>query len=183
MVFFTWLRERLGLADAVFLRIPLEGVRGELYASPMPYGPYDKLNQLLRRYQAAGIQIAVPLVTDEEMKRKLKRDLLAAYARAGIEVIRLPITDLTSPALGDVRAFVDTVEPRLRDGGKIAVHCNAGTGRTAVVSACLASRLLQLDGRDATRYIESLMATQITASQKQVVERFGDQTQAATSKA
>ncbi len=169
-----WIRERLGLEDEVFLRVPLAGIDGELYASPMPFGPYDKLNQLMRRYKNMDIEFAVSLVTDEEIARKAKRDVLALYAKAGIESIRFPIRDLTSPPVEDVRELVNRIGPYLRAGAKIVIHCNAGTGRTAVVIACLCADLLNLDGQGAIDYVQSLMATQITESQKRVVRTFAD---------
>jgi protein-tyrosine phosphatase len=169
-----WIRERLGLEDEVFLRVPLAGIDGELYASPMPYGPYDKFNQLMRRYKTMGIEFAVSLVTDEEIARKAKRDVLGLYAQAGIESIRFPIRDLTSPPVDDVRELVNRIGPYLRAGAKMVIHCNAGTGRTAVVIACLCADLLDLDGQAAIDYVQSLMATQITESQKRVVHTFAD---------
>jgi protein-tyrosine phosphatase len=168
----NWIRSKLGTQDVVFLRVPLEGIAGSLYVSPMPYGPYDKYNQLLKRYVQEKIEFAIPLVTDAEIARKAKRDVLDLYRKNGIEVIRFPIEDLTSPELQKVRELVKTVAPYLRAGAKVAVHCNAGVGRTAVIVACLVSKLLDLDGPEATRYITSLMHTQMTSSQKRVVEKF-----------
>jgi protein-tyrosine phosphatase len=169
-----WIRKRLGYEDEVFLRVPLEGIEGKLFASPMPFGPYDKFNQCMKRYREEGIEFAVSLVTDEEIARKAKRDLLGQYAQAGIESIRFPIRDLTSPPVEDVRELVDRIGPYLRAGAKIAIHCNAGTGRTAVVIACLCADLLNLGGREAIDYVQSLMATQVTESQKRVVRTFAD---------
>ncbi len=174
MGWITWLRQRLGLADAVFLEIDLPEVSGRLYVSPMPFGPYDKLNQLLGRYREAGVEFVVPLVTDEEIDRKAKRDLLGEYKRAGIQAIRFPIRDLTSPSVEAVCKLVQTVAPYLRAGACVAVHCNAGVGRTAVIVACLVAEVLEMDGRDATEYVEARMATRLIASQKRVILKFSD---------
>lgn len=171
----AWIRHRFGLEDEVFLRVPLAGIDGELYASPMPFGPYDKLNQLMGRYKAKNIEFVVSLVTDEEIARKAKRDVLGHYAKAGIESIRFPIRDLTSPPVDDVRELVKRIGPYLRAGAKIVIHCNAGTGRTAVVIACLCAELLDLGGQEAIDYVQGLMATQITESQKRVVHTFADE--------
>ncbi len=167
-----WIRRKLGAQDVVFLRIPLEGIQGGLYVSPMPYGPYDKYNQLMRRYVQEKIEFAIPLVTDAEIAGKAKRDVLALYEKNAIEVIRFPVKDLTSPELEKVRELVRTVAPYLRAGARVAVHCNAGVGRTAVIVACLAAKLLDLEGPEATRHVTSRMHTQMTTSQKRVVEKF-----------
>ena len=167
-----WIRRKLGQEDEVFIEIPLAHTKGHLYASPMPFGPYDKYNQVLRRYREIGIEFAVSLVTDEEIRRKAKRDLLKAYERAGIESVRFPIRDLTSPELGAIRHLVRKIGPYLRAGAKVAVHCNAGTGRTGVVTACIVAALMDMDGPSAIRYVQDRMATQITSSQKRVVEQF-----------
>jgi hypothetical protein len=174
MALITWIRERLGLEDEVFLRIPLDGVKGHLYASPMPYGPYDKWNQVMRRYRAAGVEFAVMLVTDDELAKKAKRDLLSLYPKVGIDALRFPFRDLTSPSLETVEQMVRCVGPYLRAGAKVVVHCNAGTGRTGVAAACLAADLLELPGREAIQYVTDRMATQITDSQKRVVCQYAD---------
>jgi protein-tyrosine phosphatase len=174
----SWLRQKLGTQDEVFLEIPFEGVSGSLYVSPMPYGPYDTANQVMRRYREAQVQFAVPLVTDDEIENKAKKDLLSLYRKHGIEVIRFPIRDLTSPELEKVIELVKTIAPYLQAGAAVAIHCNAGTGRTAVIVACLASELLDLPGPEATAYVTSRMQTQLTASQIRVVERFAEQREA-----
>lgn len=166
-----WLRKKLGTETAVFVQIPLEGVDGHLYVSPMPFGPYDTTNELMRRYREEGVEFAVPLVTDEEIARKAKRDIFAAYDKAGIRVIRFPIRDLMSPSVDAVRELVKTIGPYLRAGAKVVVHCNAGVGRTGTIVACLVADALGMDGPKAVAYVQSQMATQITVSQKRVVER------------
>lgn len=174
MGFIHWLRKKLGTESEVFLRIDLDGVKGGLFVSPMPFGPYDTRNELLRRYRDEGIEFVVPLVTDEEIARKARRDVLGAYTRAGIQAIRFPIRDLTSPELDAVRELVRTVVPYIRAGARVAVHCNAGVGRTGVIVACLVSCLLGIGGREAIEYVQSRMATQLTDSQKRTVERFAE---------
>ncbi len=167
-----WIRKRLGTEDEIFLRVPIESVPGRLFVSPMPHGPYDKYNQVLRRYRDEGVELAAALVTDDEIRRKCKRDLRELYRKAGIEMIHLPIRDLTSPELEGVLGLVRRVGPYLGAGAKVAVHCNAGTGRSAVVVACLGAALDGKAGPEAVAWVEGLMITQMTASQKRVVERF-----------
>jgi protein-tyrosine phosphatase len=169
-----WIRKSLGTEDEVFLPVPIESIRGRLFVSPMPHGPYDKYNQVLKRYREEGVEFAAVLVTEDEIRRKCKRDLRELYRKAGIEMVHLPIQDLTSPELEGVLGLVRHVGPYLRAGARVAVHCNAGTGRSAVVVACLRAALDGQSGLDAIAWVEGLMTTQMTTSQKRVVERFAE---------
>jgi protein-tyrosine phosphatase len=167
-----WLRRKFGTEEKVFETIPLKGIAGRLHVSPMPFGPYDTKSQLLKRYRAEHVGCAIPLVTDAELARKSRKDLLSEYARAGIEVIRFPIADLTSPELEAIVTLVADVVPRIQAGTHVAVHCNAGVGRTGVVVSCLVCALLDLDDTQAIAHVRGYMHTQMTESQKQVVQKF-----------
>ncbi len=54
----------------------------------------------------------------------------------GLRWLKYPVRDMTSPALEQVRDFVAEVEAELARGGKAAVHCVGGVGRTGTVIAC-----------------------------------------------
>jgi protein-tyrosine phosphatase len=126
----------------------------------------------MRRYRDARIQFVVPLVTDDEIRRKCSRSLFDVYRRHGMDVIHFPIRDLTSPPVEEVVRLVRTIVPYLRARARVVVHCNAGTGRTAVVCACLVAATMDMNGAESIAHIQSLMHTQITDSQKRVIETF-----------
>lgn len=154
-----------------FLQIPLD-VRGRLYVSPMPYGPYDPFNRLMKTYRRHRVSRVVVLVTDSELKRKAKRDLFKLYDRHGIRVLHAPFADMTAPTYGVVRRLVPKMTAHLNSGQHLAVHCNAGVGRTGVVISCLVKRLHDMDGPSAVAFVTNQMMIQMTEEQKRFVDQW-----------
>ena len=153
------------------VRIPLE-VKGKLFVSPMPFGPYDPGNALLKMYRQRKIGFAIMLVTDAELEKKAKRDLLAIYKKHHIQPIRFPIADYTSPELHAFSKVVDQVAGYLRAGANMAVHCNAGVGRTGVMTSCIVRDVNHLPAKEAIAYVREHMQTNMTDEQMRLVDRF-----------
>ena len=157
-----------------FVRIPLP-VKGRLYASPMPYGPYDPARNLFKTYRQARINIAVALVTHHEVENKCKRDLFALYAKHGIELVHLSVPDLTTPTQEDIATVVDDLAARLEvPRTNMVVHCNAGIGRTGVIVSCLAQRILAGSGDEAIAYVSQYMMVDMTDEQRRAVSRWAE---------
>ena len=153
------------------VRIPLD-VKGKLFVSPMPFGPYDPGNTLLKTYKQNKIEFAVMLVTDVELVKKAKRDILAIYKKNYIEPIRFPIADYTSPELHDFSKVVDKISGYLRAGANVAVQCNAGVGRTGVMTSCIVRDIMKLPADGAIMYVKQYMKTNMTDEQMRLTARF-----------
>lgn len=150
-----------GQKEKSCVRIPLD-VKGRLFVSPMPFGPYDPGNALLKTYKQLRIGFVVMLVTDAELAKKAKRDVLAIYKQNGIEPIRFPIADYTSPEL---HAFSKVVD-------KAAGYLRAGVGRTGVMACCIVRDITGMGTPEAIAYVKQFMQTNMTDEQMRLAGRF-----------
>lgn len=58
------------------------------------------------------------------------------YREAGIEQLRIPLVDYTSPPLADVTRCLEFIDSHVSRGETVYVHCKAGRGRSATVVLC-----------------------------------------------
>ncbi len=139
--------------QAALTELPL-GLPGTLYRSPMPFGPYDRLNRIWAAYQAAGVSLVAVLVESQEYLVHARRDLPAFYRANGLDVVHHPIPDFGAPRDVDgFRAALKRVRAHLEAGGNAAVHCMAGVGRTGLFAACLARDVLALSPAEAVAWV------------------------------
>lgn len=164
-----------------FIQIPLD-VEGKLFVSPMPFGPYDKDNALLKLYKKNHVEFVVVLVTDSEIKQKARRDLLSIYVKNNIKPIRLPVADYTSPDMHQVSKVADNVSGYLKAGAHVAVHCNAGVGRSGVMLCCIVRDIMKMSAKDAINYVRRYMHTNMTDEQIRLIGRFNTLTEVVEAK-
>lgn len=164
-VFFTG-----GKGPTNIVQIPLP-FKGKLYVSPMPFGPYDTTMNLIKEYSRRKISTVLVLVTDQEIQKKARKDIFKEYEKLSIEYHRLPIPDLTAPVMNQVRNVIPKLLIQLKSKN-LAIHCNAGVGRTGVIAACLVKHVLHYSGEEAINYIQHHMMIDLTVEQKGFVVKW-----------
>jgi predicted protein tyrosine phosphatase len=129
------------------------GLTGRIFRSPMPFSPYDPSGQALATYQRHAISLIVILAETEECLHMTGQDLPALYRRVGFQVLHLPIPDGGVPSREALTQLVSAVIQHAQSGGHIVIHCYAGIGRTGLVLAAMAKRLLGMSGDSAIAWV------------------------------
>jgi len=156
----------------IFREIPLN-VKGGLFVSPMPYGAYDPGSRVFKLYLQHKIDHIFILVTDEELVKKSRRNLLKKYEDNGITFSRFTLKDWMAPSMDVVQEMVKEAQHRLRTQ-RIAVHCHAGVGRTAIAVCCIAMVVEGWSAAQAMKNISEYMTINITSEQKNFINKFED---------
>ena len=156
--------------EGLFRQIPLS-VPGKLYVSPMPYGAYDPGNDLLKIYKHHKIDHVFVLVTDAELARKARRNLLKKYETAGIAYSRFCLKDWMAPSMAVVHEMVAAAMTLLQSK-RIAVHCHAGVGRTAIAVCCIAISIEGWTAEEAMRNVCQFMTINITDEQRRFIKKY-----------
>ena len=147
---------------------------GNVFRSPMPFGPFDPQRAVWPAYQRRGVDRVVVLTEEQENRVYAGGDLLAHYRDQGLDVIHLPIPDFgLPPDIGKFRRTLAEVQQAGESGESIAVHCLAGIGRTGTFLACLAARTESLPGKQAVEWVRRFIPQALENSQQEeFVEKF-----------
>ena len=158
--------------SGIFREVPLN-VKGGLYVSPMPYGAYDPGSRVYKLYLKHKIDHVFIVVTDEELAKKSRRNLLKKYEDNGITYSRFTLKDWMAPSMEVVQDMVKEAQVRLRTQ-RIAVHCHAGVGRTAIAVCCIVMVIEGWSAVQAMKNISEYMTINITSEQKFFITKFED---------
>ena len=110
---------------------------GHLAIVPRPRGG-DWLEEEVRSWQEAGLEVVVSLLTpDENTELELHQEELLCRAR-GIQFYAYPIQDRGVPTSRKATTdLVQNLEEALEEGKSVAVHCRQGIGRSSLITALL----------------------------------------------
>lgn len=145
-------------------------IPGVLAGMPMPFvhperrmnggGPVAAYDDELPMLYAAGIRAVVSLLN-------IPSDA-AVYESAGFSFQCLPVADGAAPSLEQARDFVRFVNQQRGEHRPVAVHCEAGLGRTGTL---LATYLIA-EGESLASAIERIRATENCAIETQRQLKF-----------
>jgi protein-tyrosine phosphatase len=98
----------------------------------------DWLDDEISGWRAAGINVVVSLLEQEEV-RELGIGREADLCREqGIEFISFPVPDRAVPAaFRETMALSQSLAAQIGQGKAFAVHCRAGIGRSPLIAACI----------------------------------------------
>jgi|SRR5690348_10037781 len=100
----------------------------------------DWLADDIRSLRDAGIDLLVSALTPPEAEELGLKDEEDCCGGSGIEFLSFPIEDRSVPDSPSFDTFLGDLNEHLSKGQRVAVHCRAGIGRSAIIAACLLTR-------------------------------------------
>ena len=151
------------------------GLAGRMFASPMPFGSFDRGGQAYDDFRSESVSLVVMLTEDGEDMDISGIDLCNRYEEAGMSVVRLPIKDFTVPAKGYFNATVEKLVRHAKEGNNLAFHCHAGLGRTGMLAALLAKSILGISGLEAVSWVRQSIPNALPSAEqaRYVIEDVG----------
>ncbi len=109
----------------------------------------------LQQLKKAGVDIIIPLITDDEFSHFGVDELLKEYDENKFQVYRLPIMDQLISSEQEMRKLVKFMDDNINAGKKIMVHCVGGLGRSGMAAASF----LKFKGLSSDKAIEVVRQT------------------------
>ena len=131
------------------------------------------LDEDLKELKLQGIDVIIPLLTQDEMERYGVPDLIDKYNNANFEVKQLPINDQKSPNPGEVNEIIEYINRKFDDGKNVLVHCVGGLGRSGLIAACYL-KYLGLSSENAIKAVRESRSPRAieTKEQEEFVEAY-----------
>jgi len=96
------------------------------------------LEDELKEWRLAGIDIVVSLLTRAEIVKFLLEDEPRLCRDDGMEYLSFPIADREVPEFTSAAiALAKTICEHLKQAKGVAIHCRNGIGRSALIAACV----------------------------------------------
>lgn len=109
-----------------------------LIFTPCPGSKGVDLKTSLQQLKAAGAKAVISLTPDEEMTELQVTEMPALCRELELHWFHCPIGDDQAPGLAFAEGWQQAsamVHQLLRQGGKVAIHCKGGSGRTGLMAA------------------------------------------------
>lgn len=123
---------------------PLNEHGAKLIFTPCPGTKEQGLAESLSTLKAAGTQMLLTLMFDDEMARNDVSDMAAQCVSQHITWVQLPILDDAAPGAEFEASWLANkaqILAVLNRQGTIAVHCKGGSGRTGLVIGLILASL------------------------------------------
>ncbi|MGH7449842.1 MAG: protein-tyrosine phosphatase family protein [bacterium] len=146
---------------------------GRLAISSRPRGG-DWLEDEVRAWQQAGLDMIVSLLTDDEIADLDLAREAELCQRYDLQFFTFPIVDRSVPSSRrQTLDFVRKLNDALTEGKNLLIHCRQGIGRAALIAACL----LILSGEDSETAFQRVSAARSvsvpeTSEQRKWVIKF-----------
>jgi protein-tyrosine phosphatase len=95
----------------------------------------------IEELKSQGINVIIPLLTQDEMERYGVPYLIDRYKKANFEIKHLPINDQRTPNKAEVDEMIKYISQKFSEGKKILLHCVGGLGRSGLMAACYLKHL------------------------------------------
>lgn len=115
-------------------------IESGLYVSSLPCRPED-----LKELQRAPHNLGAVVSMVEPWEIKVSGEVLQEL---GLEWLLLPTPDYSAPRLRDMETAVSFIQGQAKAGRAVLVHCNAGRGRSVVVTIAYLLAKHRADGWD-----------------------------------
>jgi len=110
---------------------------GKLALAARPRGG-DWLEDELKSWRAAGIDLVLSLLTPEEAGELGLQKEQREARNSDVRFLSLPIPDRQVPSSeSSVKETIEQLDSALSAGKNVVIHCRQGVGRSGLVAACL----------------------------------------------
>ncbi len=146
------------------------GTAGRVAIMPAPAGGHRLRNAMLE-LREAGVDLVVSLLPEQQAQELELASEAWTCQTVGLRFRQFPIIDHSvPPRTAATQAFLEGLKVEVAGGAKVAIHCWAGIGRSALVAASVLC-LLGVEAEEAMRRLSEARGFTVpeTAEQREWV--------------